>query len=139
MKNPIEPTSLMLFSIAYFSIVVLNLIYIYPDAMYSFFNFLINYHFFEISLFVGLAFSINKNYQRAKIVPSKIISKTCFFVGLDFICMLLGVFASQLVFLTFTYTQDNNLHLTAGSFAVAVIGINFCRKPFLDFLACRIT
>lgn len=133
MKNPIEFTSLMFFSTGYFIIRVLNLIYKDPSFTYSFFNLLNNYHVFEISLAVGLAVSIMRNYRRASTSPSK----TAFLVGMDFVFMLLGVFASQLVLLSFTYSQDFNLHLIAGSFGIAVIGVNICRKQFLDFLASK--
>jgi len=137
-KNPIQVTSLMLFSIGYFVIGTLNLFHVNPDATYHFFNILNNYHVFEISLVVGLVFSIKRNYRRARTSPSKILSKISFLVGLDFVFMLLGVFASQLVLLSFTYSQDYNLHLMAGAYGIAVIAVNSCRKLFLDFLACRI-
>jgi len=128
----------MFFSVGYFILGILNLIYKDPDATYDFFNFLVNYHIFEISLVVGLVFSVRKNYQRAKTRTSKILSKMSFLVGLDFIFMLLGVFASQLILLSFTYSQDYNLHLMAGAYGIAVIIVNGCRKPFLEFLAFRI-
>lgn len=138
MKNPIELTSLMIFSVGYFLIGILNLIYKDPSFTYSFFNLLNNYHIFEISLAVGFTVSIIRNYQRVKTSPSKILSKISFLVGLDFVFMLLGVFASQLVLLSFTYSQDYNLHLMAGAYGMAVIVVNGCRKQFLDFLACKI-
>jgi len=137
-KNPIELTSLMIFSVGYFLIGVLNLIYKDPSFTYSFFNLLNNYHIFEISLTVGFAVSIIRNYQRVKTSPSKILSKISFLVGLDFVFMLLGVFASQLVLLSFTYSQDYNLHLMVGAYGMAVIVVNGCRKQFLDFLSCKI-
>lgn len=133
-KNTIELTSLMIFSMGYFIIGILNLIYKDPSFTYDFFNLLNNYHVFEISLVVGFAISIIRNYRRAKTNPSK----TAILVGMDFVFMLLGLFASQLVLLSFTYSQDFNLHLIAGSFGIVVIGVNICRKQFLDFLACRI-
>ncbi|WP_133124128.1 hypothetical protein [Nitrosotalea sinensis] len=133
-RNTIELTALMIFSIGYFIIGVLNLIYKDPSVTYDFFNLLNNYHVFEISLVVGFAVSVIRNYRRAKTDPSK----TAILVGMDFVFMLLGVFASQLVLLSFTYSQDSNLHLIAGSFGMVVIGANICRKQFLDFLACRI-
>jgi hypothetical protein len=133
-KNLIEITSLMIFSVGYFTIGILNLIYNDPVSTYVVFNLLNNYHVFEISLVVGLMVSVIRNYRRASTSPSK----TAFLVGMDFVFMLLGVFASQLVLLSFTYSRDYHLHLIAGSFGIAVIGVNICRKQFLDFLACRI-
>ncbi|HEV2192533.1 MAG TPA: hypothetical protein VGR54_02815 [Nitrosopumilaceae archaeon] len=88
---------------------------------------------------VGLVFSVKNNYRRVSTSPSKILSKTSFLVGLDFVFMLLGVFASQLILLSFTYSQDYNLHLMTGAYGMAVIVVNSCRKSFLDFLACRIS
>ena len=130
----------MIFSGVYFAIGVLNWIYKDPTFTYTFFNLVLNNHFaFGISLTVGLSYSIWRNYRRARENnPSRIYSKTVFLIGMDFVFMLLGVFASQLVMLTFTYSHDYHLQLIAGVFAVATIGVNLCRKPFLEYLASRI-
>jgi len=136
-KNPIEHTSLLYFSLGYFIIGLLNAFQKYPDSTYWFFNLMSNYHMFEISLFVALIFSIRRNYQRAK-TGSKIRTNIAFLVAIDFVFMLLGVFASYLVLLTFTYTQNNELRWIVGAFTVVVMTVNICRKPFLDSLACKI-
>ncbi len=137
MKNPIEPTSLMFFSIGYFAIGFFNVVYKYPDSTLWFFNLMNNYHMFEISLIVALVFSIRKNYQRAK-GGSKTLLDTAILVSIDFVFMLLGVFASNLVLLTFTYTQNNELQWIVVTFTAVVMAVNIGRKSFLDFLACRI-
>lgn len=140
MKNPVEITSLMIFSGVYFTIGVLNWIYKDPIFTYTFFNLVLNNNYvFVVSLIIGLLFSVWRNYLRASNNnPSRVYSKTAFLVGLDFIFMLLGVLASQIVMLAFTYSHDYHLQLIAGAFAIAVIGVNICRKQFLDFLASRI-
>lgn len=137
MKNPIEHTSLLYFSAGYFIIGFLNAFHKYPDSTYWFFSLMNNYHMFEISLFVALVFSIRKNYQRVK-GGSKTLLDTAFLVAIDFVFMLLGLFASYLVLLTFTYTQNNELQLIVGAFAVVVMAVNIGRKSFLDSLAYRL-
>lgn len=127
----------MFFSIGYFAIGFLNLVYKYPDSTLWFFNLMNNYHMFEISLFVALVFSIRKNHQRAK-GGSKLLLDTAILVAIDFVFMLLGVFASNLVLLTFTYTQNNELQWIVVTFTAVVMAVNIGRKSFLDFLACRI-
>lgn len=140
MKNPIEITSLMIFSGIYFTMGVLNWIYKDPTFTYTFFNLVLNNNYiFGISLTVGLLFSVWRNYLRTrKNNPSRVYSKTAFLVGMDFVFMLLGVLASQIVMLTFTYSKNYHLQLISGTFAIAVIGVNICRKQFLDFLASRV-
>ena len=139
-KNPIEITSLMIFSGVYFILGVLNWVYKDPTFTYTFFNLVLNNNYiFGISLAVGLLVSVWRNHLRAnENNPSRVYSKTAFLVGMDFVFMLLGVFASQLVMLTFTYSDDYHLQLISAAFAVAVIGVNICRKQFLDFLASRV-
>ena len=137
-KNPIQITSLMLFSMGYFVIGILNYFHIHMDATYYFFSILNNYHVFEFSLVAGVIFSIIQNYHRARIDSSTRLYDAVFLFGWDFALMLLGVFASQLVLLSFTYSQDHNLHLITAAFSTVVIIANICRKPLLNFLAWKI-
>ncbi len=137
MKNPIELTALMFFSIGYFAIGFFNWVYKDPDFTYWVFSLMNNYHMFEISLLVALVFSIRRNYQRAKGGPKTLLD-TALLVAIDFVFMLLGLFASNLVLLTFTYTQNNELQWIVVAFTAAVMAINIGRKSFLNFLACRL-
>lgn len=139
-RNQIEVTSLMIFSGVYFMIGVFNWIYKDPTFTYTFFNLVLNNNYiFAISLAMGLLFSVRRNYLRVSNNNlSKVYSKTAFLVGMDFVFMLLGVLASQMVLLTFTYSQDYHLQLIAGSFAIATIGVNLFRKMFLGLLSSRI-
>jgi uncharacterized membrane protein len=127
----------MIFSIGYFVMGVLNLRSVNLDATYQIFTFLNNYHIFEFSLIFGLVFSIIQNYRRVD-DSEKMLYKIIFLVGWDYAFVLLGVFASQLVLMAFTYTKDHHLHLVVGLFAGVVIIVNLCRKPLLDFLACKL-
>lgn len=141
MKNPIHITLLLLFSIGFFVIGLLNWLEMNPNVDFSirYINTLNNYHIFEICIIAGAIISVIQNYKRAKKRnPRRLFDAIFILFGLDFPIMLLGTFASQVVFLVFSFSNDFELQLFVGTYGLVVIIANILRKPILDFMTCQI-
>ncbi len=131
----------MLFSIGFFVIGLLNWLNLNPNVDLSFLyvNTLNNYHALEICLVIGAVVSIIQNYKRAKTTKTKrIFDKTFYLFSFDYVIMLFGAFASQMVYLTFSFSNDGIMHLVVGSYGFVIICANIFRKRILNFFANQI-
>lgn len=136
MKNLIQITPLLIFSIGFFVIGLLNWLTINPNDELSilYVNVLNDYHALEICVVLGAVLSAIQNYKRAKSRnPKHIFDATFLLFGFDFTIMLFGAFASQVVFLAFSFSNDWNLQIFVGAYGLAIIIVNILRKKILVF------
>jgi len=140
-KNPIEITSFMIFSIGFFVIGSLNLFHIntFQNESIAFINFLNESNALGACFVVGVVVSIIRNYRRAKETnPNAVFWRAIPLFGFDISYMLLGVFASQIVFLVFTFSTSGIWQWIAGFYGVAAIALNLSRTAILRNLARHI-
>lgn len=141
MKNPIEITSFMIFSFGFFVIGFLNLFDINPfeNESIRFVNFLNDTNALGACFVIGIVVSIVRNYTRAKERGQKAIFwRATPLFGFDMSYMLLGVFASQIIFLVFTFSNDWIWQLVVGAYGVAAVILNYSRTRILKNLARHI-
>ena len=134
MRFPIAITGMLLFSILYFSASFITSQF--PenaDGVMETLNFLTEFHIFELSLVITAITSIYGNYKRTTQNGNKLdILKITGLFGYDYSAMLMGVLASQFVFMFINFSSNDSMHGLVATFTVIAIILNLSRTTILD-------
>ena len=139
MKFPITLTAMMAFSILYFGASFIPTLFpVDTDHVMEILNILTEFHIFETSLIITAITSIYGNYKRTIQNGAKFdILKMMGLFGFDYTAMLMGVLASQFVFMFMYFSSNDSMHGLVATFTIIAVILNLSRVPILNKMATQ--